>query len=275
MRDWELVEREENGKQKNGEEPGLPLLRVGALWAADVVDEPAANEGLFLADTPAGHATAFLDRLFGDTEPTEIRHVVGDFLDKYLSRIEGANPMTQKNQSTDVDKKEVADTSIKPNKVEALAESVDTIWAVQLTQEEFDAKLAEARAEGLAEGKQNVKKQVDDATKSVEDATFALASEVTALCKAAGHPDMDTELLSAKLSLDQVRAKLLDKMCADRKVLGDGGEPPREKKADPAAKYRAEFKAAGGKKVLGVSEEDYVASCLRTEAGGVVQDDED
>jgi hypothetical protein len=61
-----------------------PLARVKKLWSTDVVDEPAANSGMFgfFAETvkPSAEMTAFLDKFLMNPDAVE---KVASFLDRY------------------------------------------------------------------------------------------------------------------------------------------------------------------------------------------------
>lgn len=87
-------ERDDDGKLKTDPETGkrlLPVARVQALHAVDVVDDPAANRKGFFADLSAAPdaaaqmATAYLDELFDDAQPDVIRERVEAYLSKYLA----------------------------------------------------------------------------------------------------------------------------------------------------------------------------------------------
>jgi hypothetical protein len=87
-------------KGPNGD-PLPPLWRPTKLWATDVVDTGDAVDGLLsaqhlstgdLPDAVQRQAWAMLDRLFAGQSEETIRARVGDFLGRYLSRHQPAEP---------------------------------------------------------------------------------------------------------------------------------------------------------------------------------------
>lgn len=84
--DYELAKRlNDDGTEKKDENGKAlpPLLRVKKLFATDIVDDPAANDGLFAygrSVTPSAEMTAFLDKFL--TQPEAVEKTIC-FLEKY------------------------------------------------------------------------------------------------------------------------------------------------------------------------------------------------
>ena len=146
--------RNNNGEiQQDANGNAIVLARCEKLYAADVVDEPAANSGFF-SDTvmPSAEMTTFLDKLL--TRPDAVAKIQS-FLNRY---IENESNLEQENKEPDImDLKKLTIEELKagaPAIVEALqAESKKAhdaeIEALKLAQ--ADALLASLK-QGLKEG---------------------------------------------------------------------------------------------------------------------------
>jgi hypothetical protein len=89
----------------------LPLARITKLWAVDVVDDPAANNGMFsnfFSETvkPSAEMTVFLDKFLSDPEAVE---KTISFLERYSLNKEEVEKMELKDLSLETLKKERSD----------------------------------------------------------------------------------------------------------------------------------------------------------------------
>jgi|GEM_PF-1950797 ATP-dependent Clp endopeptidase proteolytic subunit ClpP len=134
------------------------------------------------------------------------------------------------------------------------------------TQDEINHQVAEAKAAAVAEETANQAKLAD---KAIAD-TKAYVADVLERCITAKQ-DLRFAIDMVKLeSLDSVKDSLIAKLCKDRAPLGDDAGGDRGKPT-PEERFRAEFKAAGGESEVGVTEEQYIRTRLRSEAGGFVR----
>ncbi len=234
----------EDGTRKTDKEgnPLKPLVRVSKLHASDIVDEPAANDGLFsaesidfdnLPDAEARQATAILDKLFGDATPAETQLRVENFLKRYY-----ANKGVDMSTATETKTGEPAPA----NKPADPTPAPVTFTAEQLAEKEKAAAEA-ARNEALAAER----KRVDD---------------IHSLCELARCPQLAKEFVAKGLSRDEVQTKLREKIGSENPPVGDGGGSAGDPKpADEDAKYKAEYAADAKRlKAIGISEADYVFS---------------
>lgn len=151
----------------------------------------------------------------------------------------------------------------KAAQAKAVTEAVNT--AVAETQVNAKAEQEKAVAEAIG-------KSADESATVVRDGI----KEVLARCETAGISLPDARAMIDKdLSLEDAKDAVIAKLVKDRKAIGGELVEPGGKPKDATAKYRDEFKAAGGKKTMGITEKEYVASCIRTAAGGEILDDDD
>jgi hypothetical protein len=84
-----MEELDDKGKPKKGEDGKklLPVFRLKKLHAVDIVDQPAATNAMFTANTWAAQATEFADRLSEslDLTPQEVAAKVQEFIPRYLA----------------------------------------------------------------------------------------------------------------------------------------------------------------------------------------------
>jgi hypothetical protein len=86
----DMEERLDEEKKPKKDEAGKklpPVFRVKKLHAVDVVDQPAATNAMFTANTWAAQATEFADRLSEslDLSPQEVAAKVQEFIPRYLA----------------------------------------------------------------------------------------------------------------------------------------------------------------------------------------------
>ena len=112
--------------------------------------------------------------------------------------------------------------------------------------------------------------QLEKARQEGYDQGMEYATEVTGLCELGDMPAQAAEFINAKLSLPEVRRRLAQAKAERRTPVGDAGGSELVDKKDPEAKYRQEYKDAGGEAELQVSEDEYVRSCLTSEGPGTV-----
>jgi len=104
----------EDGTRKKDPATGkvlLPLARLTKLWAVDVVDDPAANNGMFsnfFSETvkPSAEMTVFLDRFL--SSPDAVEKVIS-FLERYSLNKEEVEKMELKDLTLEMLKKDRTD----------------------------------------------------------------------------------------------------------------------------------------------------------------------
>lgn len=135
--------------------------------------------------------------------------------------------------------------------------------ALAAKKEEEAASAKKAADERLAlAAKEAADKARDDERKSIR--------EVMALCNKAGCPEKADEFVDQKLSLSEVKDRLLSHLIAHGKPSGDAGGGSGAG-GDPLAKAKAEYKAQESVLLsMGVSEDMFVSSQKLTLAGGVL-----
>ena len=246
-----------------GEE--MAFLRPTKLRAADVVDSPAANDGFFSEDSPAAQATTILDCLFGGDPESVVRERVYAFLDSYFA--------SQQHKENDM-----AD-SVSTGAAKTGGEDVSATY----TNKQIDEKIAKLKAdlmpvalgepvllEARTTDAADISDQLETARTEGYEQGMVYAGEVQAMCEMVDMADKAPGFIDAKLSLIEVRRRLSAEQAEQRKPVGDAGGSDLLEKKDPAAKYRQEFKDQGGEDELGVSEADYAASCMTSDAKGIV-----
>ena len=181
-------------------------IRMAALRAADVVDEPAATRGGFfsmdadLRNLPA-QATALLNTYFGDAEPDVVRARIAGFLDRYFSTKE--TPMTT-----------------------ATAEPVTTETPAPAVQPTADLSAAPAVPETLTP------------TADLAELERTRCKKIRALCDLAGAGDKFNQFVDAGFSVEETQAALSQILVRRNAVIPATGD---NTPADPHAALRAEF----------------------------------
>lgn len=218
----------EDGTRKTDKDGNelLPVIRVTTLHASDIVDEPAANSGFFavvddsLPDHPSRQATAFLDRLFGNSDAEEISERVGHFLTSYLQtkgqKMPEATPQT-------------ATPAVEKPAVSAITE----------------AQLSAA---------------AETASKEAIKAERERSANIMALCNQAGKPELAAGFVESDKSVADVQAHLFNAICQERKPADGGAAPVAapEDENTPYRKEYAAKKAIYSQS--GLSEADYIAT---------------
>lgn len=245
------VPRKKAGKKQEANLPSN-VLRLTDVHAADVVDQPAANEGFFdLPDWPARQAAGVLDYLFGDTEPGVIRERVSAFLDSYLSE-RGEPTMSEKPKT---------DETVEPE-----------TFIKNLTQADLDGQLAAAKEAGEKAAVERLEPEKAEAIAAAKTSTQEWAIEVLSRCElATADLTKAIDMLKRGLSVEEAKDELLGLMAKRETPLGSAGGTDLENGGDPEAEWRKDYKLAGGQRMLGVSEEEYFASRRITEAGGELE----
>lgn len=203
-----------------GEQP--QIWRPTRLWSIDVVSQGAAV-GDFLGFDEMGDeklivkASELAEKFFDADEvtPEVMRARLNNFVDKVV-------------RSHFQDKEPMADDQTKNEGINELLEA----------QKETNGLLSKLIG-GLA--KQD---EPAPAPKADELSPADYAKKVSALCTAQGKPELITEFLSAELSLDEVKDKLLTASKPDRQLDGNPNDnqlskvPPKE---DLEAQLQAEY----------------------------------
>ena len=244
LSDAEVMERMEPDRE------GLKPLRLNSLDAIDFVDDPAATDGLFdlqsidIQDLPA-QATAALNTYFANASPEVIRTRFGEFLERYLST-RGATDMSTAPAKPAEKKPENQNPDGK--KPEQLGVEED-VAALKAEIEALKAKIAEmapedppADPEADMEGEPT--KKPEEMGKKKALAELARHKQVTALCKLAGVPDNERDLLlSAGLSREEAQAWIKEAGYLQRKnpPLDEPGSDMSGKKPTDEEKYGKEY----------------------------------
>lgn len=141
----------------------------------------------------------------------------------------------------------------------AIVEAVNTATAETLTTAKAEQEVAVADAINLA--------QIEGARASCN-----VVKEILARCDTAGVSlTAARDMIERNLTVEDAKDEVIDNLVKNAKPVGDaGGSDLGVKGKDPSDKFRKEFKAAGGEAKIGCTEDEYVASCLATEAGGFV-----
>ena len=131
------------------------------------------------------------------------------------------------------------------------------------------ASLVKEHETAMATGVAAAAKQ---AAAEADAAAFTRVTDILVKCEVAKCSLAEArEMLKGNPSEEQFKDALIARLSSVRPPVGDaGGTDLGTKKEDPADKYRKEYKAAGGQAALGVTEEEFVQSCLRSDQGGTV-----
>lgn len=200
-------------------------IRMAALRAADVVDEPAATRGgLFSLDAdlrnlPA-QATALLNTYFGDAEPDVVRARIAGFLDRYFAT--------------------------KGQPVAAEIETPEIITETPATPAQPPAELSAATTEIVAA----------TPTADLAEAERTRCKKIRALCDLAGAGDKFNQFVDAGFSVEETQAALSQILVRRSTVLPATGDTTT---ADPHAAARAEY--AEQKRLnmtFGMSEDEWI-----------------
>ena len=196
-------------------------IRIAALKAADVVDEPAATRGGFfsldadLRNLPS-QATALLNTYFGDAEPDVVRARIAGFLDRYFAT-KGQPVAAEPNTET------ITET---PAATAAPAADLAAVAAPLILTPTADLAAAERTR----------------------------CKQIRALCDLANAADKFNTFVDAGFSVEQTQAALKELMGHRQPQLSNAPEPP----ADPDAKYRSEYQQHSH--LLSVTEDEYIRS---------------
>lgn len=233
----------------------LRHVRLKALLAADVVDEPAANPGgMFHRSGVAHEAEALVSYALGlsnerpalsrlDVDPDRAMGFVTRLLERNqleLRKKESPMPAEQTTSSAPPTQQSAAPTTQATSPATETTPPTSTPPATPAPQNA--EQLAAAQAAGKAAEKERV-------------------TQITALCAQANHPDLAQGFIDADKSVADVQKALFSKLCEDRKPVGELGTEGGTSTSDPDAAYKKEFaqnKAHYQK--LGVSEESYILS---------------
>jgi len=198
----------------------------------------------------------FLNGVFGT--PDEVREVL-DFLP------EGDNQMAE----SKVQPETPADATPPQDGTDLTTSYTDKQLDVMFAKLKADLTPVEATLETTLEVS-DISVQLEKARQEGYDQGMEYATEVTGLCELGDMPAQAAEFINAKLSLPEVRRRLAQAKAERRTPVGDAGGSELVDKKDPEAKYRQEYKDAGGEAELQVSEDEYVRSCLTSEGPGTV-----
>lgn len=231
-----------------------PLWKPTELHASDVVDTGESvhdflSSGLNLEELPdAGvrYAAGLLDQLFAGADRATVADRCTAFLDRYLSRRFGADPMTTPAAPAPAPSAPPAGA---PADLASLSQQVAQLASQVATAQQANAELLAAI-------------QADRQQLAAAEAKAKRSAEIAALCQLAKSPDAAKFIAEESLTVDQVRAQLFDALAA-KAALTAGGADPLEAGGKPEEKYRAEYAASTVHAKLGVTEAEYIAQRRR------------
>lgn len=238
---WEQeYRREEDGTLSQDAEGNdlPPLCRIFKLWASDVVDDPAVDQGFFghAEHDPARYATTLLDQMFGDAGPEVIRARVDAFLNRYFD-----------------------------SKGFAMSKPTEATKPAEATKPQEQPQPDEREAAFAAKEKELADKEAAFAKK---EARFAEEQEIHAACRSVGRGDDAEGFCQAGKSLKEVQGELLKGFSGQTKPAAPGGRESEAEK-DPDQKLRDQYRQdAAIHQANGVSEEDYLFTAKIDQAGG-------
>ncbi len=277
--------------------------RVHQLLGADVVDEPAANpDGLFHREQEiAQEADALFAYAAGlsSQAPTTV-HLgldadrVSGFVNRFLER-HGLEISKRSAGNSDGDT-----PSVPPSGEERSLMTTDN--KVTMSQADFDAALAKTRddaiavavkghADALSTAAKETETKVTEATAAAttlaatthavtqakalsaqKDKLFGQVADILNRCQL-GEQDLEfaAGMIERKLSVEEVKDELITTLAKARKPVGDGGGSDLGEKPDSDAVFGKKFDAAGGQKELGITRDEFIASCKITAAGGAIE----
>ena len=217
-------QRDAAGKQLS------PLIRVTSLRAIDVVDEPAANDGLFsrdLPDAPARLATQFLDRAFGGLTDEQLQVKVNVFLKRYLSH-----------RNKDQDMNELTAAADNPNDSDL---TLLTAHSDRPTNASVDPVDLEQRGRMAERGRVN---------------------KIRALCNLAGCPDKAGTFIDGDFSVVETQTALSEILDKRNQTLAlEAADDNQETKPDENQTFLDEYRAnTNHHSFMGVTEDMYVLS---------------
>lgn len=254
LRAEKIYTLDEQGRRKKGPDGNElpPLWKPTELHASDVVDTGEAvndflSSGLDLEALPdAGvrYAAGLLDQLFAGADRATVADRCTAFLDRYLSRRFGADPMT-----TAPAPAPAAPGSSSTPDLAALSHQVAQLAGQFAAAQQANAELLAAL-------------QADRQQLAAEQAKSKRSAEIAALCQLARSADAAKFIADETLSVEAVRATLFEQLAA-KSALSAGGADPLGAKPDPEQKYREEFAASTMHAKLGVTEAEYIAQRRR------------
>ncbi len=263
--------RNAKGQELRDSEGNLlpPLIRIYEFRASDLVDDPAANDGLFSreADLQLVGAFSMLDR-FADLPRAEVESKLTAVLDRYYTT-RGTDMTTQAPT-----KKPVAEMSL------AELQAEHALAAAELAQ--FKAgKLTEAanvKPENKTEEPKGEETKTAPAKVAPKAEEFAAGTptalelerdrvgQILALGKAFNLTQFAAELVTKpEVSIDKAREQFLVQLGKSMPVVGASGAPSSETPATPEAKFGAEYDAQ--KHIhdeFGVTKEQYIKSRIKS-----------
>jgi hypothetical protein len=214
-----------------------PVFRVKKLHAVDVVDQPAATNAMFTADTWAAQATQFADQLSEslNLSPQEVAAKVQEFIPRYLA-----------------------------SKGVAMSDAIKTEPSAPAAPPAEPAKTTPVELS-------SDQKAAQDALKSIERETERLRCEgISNLCIGLNCPELIGEMIADGVSLSAASQKARKHAAEKNPPLPSGTPPENEKPADPDKALRDEYRANEATLSIFGDEESYIASAKRTAAGGLI-----
>ena len=246
---------------------GIEPIRLSAIRAADVVDEPAATRGgLFSTgaiDELPEHATRVLDHYFEAATPDVVRARVTGFLDRYLTNRYGDPSAMSTNTAPQPngDDGQPAGDHVTKADLGSLLESFGTSLLAKV--DEKLAKLGDMTPDEKPgeEGQLSVAEAVANERKRCTD--------LQNLAKSAGLKDAEkvaVEWIDKNFSLVDAKGALADKVIKQNLLSQGEGDDGADDQLDTKlkAEFRSQAKVHGN---LGVTEDEYV-EFRKTELAG-------
>lgn len=241
---------------------GIEPIRLTAVHAADIVDQPAATRGGFFStgglDELPEHATRALDHYFENATPDVIRTRATNFLDRYLSNRYGdADAMSTETKGQNKGKTdEPAGDFVTKADLEGLFESFGTKLSSTLLGQ-IDEKLA-ANPKPAADGKEDEGEQLS--ADQIRTAERQRVTDLMNLASSAGLKDAEKtakEWVDKDFSVSEAKQALGELVIKQNLLSRDEGDTGADEGLE--AKLRAEFRDQDSVHTgLGITEDEYV-----------------
>tara|TARA_Y100000593_G_scaffold4213_1_gene8325 strand:- start:13842 stop:15332 length:1491 start_codon:yes stop_codon:yes gene_type:complete len=222
----------------------LPVIRVSKLYASDVVDEPAANEGLFSASNPglfSREVKNMLDAML-EREPVEkVRERLEKEIESQLKcgKIEETHQQTQEAEMSVEEIHEEAE-ALEAAKavVSELSDREEAEAVVEEDAVEVEAEAAVAEETEVVEGESDEPKEETEA----DEAAVEEEAELSAQPEADADAPADAPAEPVELE-DAPAPEATEECCGEEGCEHEEGEQPEAAAEEPAVEPAAEVEA--------------------------------